>query len=50
MRQADASVELLSDQTWKRLRDGYNDVNSFFDKDGEFTVTLRSPAAGGRRR
>ena len=39
------SVEFLADQTWKRLRDGYNDANPFFDKDGEFTVSLRSPAA-----
>ena len=44
------SVEFLSDQTWKRLRDGYNDANPFFDKDGEFTVKLRSPGAGGRPR
>ena len=39
------SVELLSDQTWKRLREGYSDTNPFFDKDGEFTVTPPPPAA-----
>ena len=44
------SVELLSNQTWKRLREGYSDTNPLFDKDGEFTVTLRSPAVRGRRR
>ena len=39
------SVELLSDQTWERLRDGYNGTNPFFDKDGEFTVPPPPPAA-----
>lgn len=39
------SVELLSDQAWKRLRAGYSDANPFFDKDGEFIVTAPPPAA-----
>ena len=39
------SVELLSNHTWKRLREGYSDANPFFDKDGEFTVAAPPPAA-----
>lgn len=41
----DQSVELLSDQAWNRLRTGYSDTNPFFDKDGEFAVTLPPPDA-----
>ena len=39
------SVELLSDQTWKRLREGFSDTHPVFDKDGEFTVAPPPPAA-----
>ena len=39
------SVELLSDQAWERLREGYSETNPFFDKDGEFTVPPPPPAA-----
>ena len=33
------SVALLSDNEWKRIREGFRDFSAFFDKDGEFTVT-----------
>ena len=39
------SVELLSDQTWERLRDGFSDTNPFFDPAGEFTVSTPPPAS-----
>ena len=32
-------IGLLAAQEWRRIRDGFRDTNSFFDKDGEFTVS-----------
>lgn len=40
-------VGLLADQEWRRIREGFRDTNSFFDKDGEFTVTA-GRSAGSR--
>ena len=31
-------VGLLDEREWKRIRYGYGDTSSFFDKDGEFLL------------
>ena len=32
------SVGLLDDQEWKRVREGYSDANSFFERADAFTL------------
>lgn len=41
-------VRLLDEHTWKRVREGYGEGQTFFDKEGEFEITQR-PAPKGNR-